>query len=276
MDVKGYDAPASASTFTSAPALANMVRSMSKVSKATKRKNTRRERYERRFLPGTTASPQLVYALGGLGAVGLGGGFWGQFGNAFRKTPLAIAPWEYAPWLLAGGAVVLGLSIWVGTSAAPAVRVGSGGVADEEGAGRRIAWWRVASIKLEDGVLRVRGEDEGGVEVAIAMPLRGLSSAAAWVVSEASRRVPDVVDLSDADRGAIGSADDDAGEGVPVTPLQLVGKRCSASTKLVAYEPDARVCPLCERVYHATRVPSACVCGASLEHLAPAASEQGA
>ncbi len=237
------------------------------MAKVSKRKSSKRDRYERRFIPGSTANPQLVYAIGGVGAVALGAGFWGQFGSALHKTAVVVEPWPNTPWLLAGGAVVLGLAIWIGTSGAPAVRVGSGGVAEEKGAGRRIAWWRVESIKLEDRVLMVRGEDEGGVDTAIGLPLRGFADAAAWVVSEATDRVAEALDLSDADRAAIGAADPDAGETVDATPLQLVGKRCASSNKLVAYEPDARVCSTCERVYHKLSVPAECACGASLAHL---------
>ena len=46
-----------------------------------------------------------------------------------------------------------------------------------------------------------------------------------------------------------------------------MGKHCSASGKVIAFEPDARVCPRCERVFYRTSVPAACDCGASLAEL---------
>jgi hypothetical protein len=43
-----------------------------------------------------------------------------------------------------------------------------------------------------------------------------------------------------------------------------VGKHCASSGKVIAFEPDARLCPRCERVYYKTSVPAECECGASL------------
>jgi hypothetical protein len=56
----------------------------------------------------------------------------------------------------------------------------------------------------------------------------------------------------------------DAGVVVPLGDVQVVGKRCAASGKIIAFEPDARVCPQCERVYHKAHLPKACACGATL------------
>jgi hypothetical protein len=47
----------------------------------------------------------------------------------------------------------------------------------------------------------------------------------------------------------------------------VVGKHCADSGTVIAYEPDARVCPRCERVYHKAHVPETCACGGSLEGL---------
>jgi hypothetical protein len=51
-----------------------------------------------------------------------------------------------------------------------------------------------------------------------------------------------------------------------------VGKRCAESDVIISYEPDARVCPRCERVYHKDHVPKSCVCGASLAEVKAPAS----
>jgi hypothetical protein len=53
----------------------------------------------------------------------------------------------------------------------------------------------------------------------------------------------------------------------PLEPPQVVGRHCAESGKVIAYEPDARVCVRCERVFHRTSMPDVCACGASLEHL---------
>jgi hypothetical protein len=36
---------------------------------------------------------------------------------------------------------------------------------------------------------------------------------------------------------------------------------------MIAYEPDARVCPACERVFHKDKVPRKCLCGTDLSKL---------
>jgi hypothetical protein len=40
------------------------------------------------------------------------------------------------------------------------------------------------------------------------------------------------------------------------------------------YEPDARVCPLCERVYFKRSVPNKCKCGNDIHALRPATIEE--
>ena len=52
-----------------------------------------------------------------------------------------------------------------------------------------------------------------------------------------------------------------------------MGKKCAATGKTISYEPDARVCPRCERVYMRRSVPKKCKCGNSLVHLRPKSSE---
>lgn len=238
------------------------------MAKPTKRKQSKQhQRWEKRFLPRSTTSPALVYALGGVGALALGGGFWGQFGSSLHKVAEDFEPWPYAPWVLAGGAVLLGASIWVGTSGAASVRVGSGGVAEERGQGRRIAWWAVDAITFEDGALVVQGKGESDEHESIRLSLVALPEAAALVLKEATARIPDKVSLSEEERAKVPSSRKEDGESITPAPLQLVGKRCNKSDKIIAYEPDARVCPQCERIYRKESVPRKCACGASLSHL---------
>ncbi len=230
-----------------------------------KKKPGKRERTERRFVPQATTNRYVVYVVGGVGASALGAGLFGQFGNYIRQTE--IEPFQYAPWILAVGAVLLGVAIWIGTSTEAAIRVGPGGIAEERGQTRRMPWWRVEDVGGDADVIVVRGKDETGAEMTVRLSRRALPGALAWVVKEARDRARDKVELSDSAIAAIGKPSKDAGEVVPCPPLQVVGRRCAKSDKIIAYEPDARVCPKCERVYHKERVPKTCECGASLDAL---------
>jgi hypothetical protein len=227
-----------------------------------------RERTERRFVPRSTMSPWVVYAIGWVGAIVLGGGVWGQFGNAFRKTQ--IDPLEWAPWLLAAGAVLVGIAIWIGTSTDAAVRVGVAGVGEERGGTtQRMPWWRVEDVSGTVDFVIVRGKDESGAEMSVRFSNRATPGAVAWVVREARDRAPEQFEVGDDVVKAIGKPSKDMGEVVPCPPLQVVGRRCAESDVVISYEPDARVCPRCERVYHKDHVPKNCVgCEASLEDLA--------
>jgi hypothetical protein len=235
---------------------------MGKVS----RRKQRKERFERRFVPSSTTDYRIVYIVGGLGSIGLGAGFYGQWGYTMGTTLTEPAP--YSMWILAAGALILGIAIWIGTSAESIVRVGSAGVGEEKsGVVRRIAWHALESVKFENGVLVVHGKDEGHVATTIRVKHATAPQAVAWIASQARERVPDAVELSKSERSTIGDPSKKGGEWAEPPPLQVVGKRCVVSDKIIAYEPDARVCPRCERVYHRSHVPSACECGNSLAHL---------
>ncbi len=208
--------------------------------------------------------PKVVYGIGVVGSLLLGAGVWGQFGNLFRKQE--IESLSAAPWILAAGALVLGVAIWLGTSAADALRVGAGGVAIERGT-QRIPWWAIDKITGSASALEVRGKGENGETLSITFENRAVPGALAWVLKEARARVPDVIDLEEDDAAAIGTASKLVGEEVAAPPLQLVGKKCAKSGKTIAYEPDARVCGRCERIYHRQSVPKTCECGFNLQHL---------
>src|SRR5262249_30416408 len=95
--------------------------------------------------------------------------------------------------------------------------------------------------------------------------------AAAWIVKEASERIPGVIAAMDID---VAAARPDSGAVLHLDPVQVVGRRCASSSKIIAYEPDARVCVRCERVYFKENVPTECACGANLEHLRPHAMRE--
>lgn len=237
-----------------------------------KKKSTKpRERTERRFVPRSTASAKVVYAIGAVGALVLGAGVFAQFGNALRKTQ--IEPVSWAPWVLAAGAVIVGVAIWIGTSTDAAIRVGVAGIAEERNPVLRIPWWAVEEVAGDADMVVVRGKDEHGAELIIKVTRRALPEAIPWVVREARDRAPEQVEITQAAIKVIGKPSKEAGEVVPCPPLQVVGRHCEESDKVISYEPDARVCPRCERVYHKDHVPKSCVCGQSLADLRAPESE---
>jgi hypothetical protein len=232
---------------------------MAKKSKSGKTGNKPRERRERRFEPETGARPGLVYALGAVGALAMGAGTWETLGPLFSDGP---EPLKAGRYVLAAGAVLASVAIWIGTSGEPVIRVGDGGVATEKGGVRRLPWYAIERVELVDGAVKVSGTDDAGIKLILSASLAAQPQAAAWIVREARDRVPAVVSVpADA---ALPTPATAAGQVVPLEPPQVVGKHCAASGKVIAYEPDARICTRCERVYHKASVPPACQCGAPL------------
>jgi hypothetical protein len=231
-------------------------------------KKAKRERHERRFLPHATTSPLLVYAVGVVGALALGAGSWAQWGRIVFGGAEGSLPFGW--WVLAGGAVLTGLAIWFGTSGEPLLRVGDGGIVVEKGGffgtlpPRRMPWHALESLAYEgeSGAVVARGRDDAGLELVLRARIASHPQAVAWMVREARARVPAAVQLGD--EVALPEAREDAGEPLVLDPVQVVGKRCAASGTILAFEPDARVCPRCERVYHKDHVPAECACGGSL------------
>jgi hypothetical protein len=239
-----------------------MVRGRMAKKKPAKRAKAR-ERRERRFEPRATTNPLVVYVIGALGAVAMGAGSWGQFGYLLQDG--APAPFAYAPYILALGALLVGAAIWRGTSGEPALRVGDGGLAVERGGLRRLPWYAIERIEWREEAVRVTGTSDDGAAMTIVARSSSQPQAAAWIVKEARERIPKVVDVPD--DATLTAASASAGESLPLDPPQVVGKHCAATGKVIAYEPDARLCPRCERIYHKTGVPETCECGASLAGL---------
>jgi hypothetical protein len=237
---------------------------MAKKSKSAK--NARpKERRERRLLPRASTSRAVVYLVGAVGSMAMGAGAWEQFAVLLREG--APEPVKFAPYVLAAGALLVGVAIWVGTSNEAPLRVGDGGLAVEKGGIRRMPWYAVENVEWRSDGVRVTGKDEGGGSMTLAASLANHGQAAAWIVREARERVPGVVHVPD--DAPLPPPLASAGEMLAVEPPQVVGKHCAVSGKVIAYEPDARVCVKCERVYHKAHVPDVCECGASLESLRP-------
>lgn len=240
-----------------------------------KRKSAGAKRMERRFLPVAATNPWIVRVLGALGALALGAGIYGYLyasgeGHAFAED--ASDKMRSIPsYLIAGGAVIMGLCIWLGTSGEAPVRVGDPGIAVERGETRRMPWWAIEKISWQSGALAliVSGRDESFRDWTFKVPLKAHPEAVGWIVAEAKRRIPKKLEM---DRGLLKNmppAREHAGTRIELEPLQVVGRKCAASGKTISYEPDARVCPRCERVYFKRSVPNKCKCGAEIGHLRP-------
>lgn len=223
------------------------------------------ERIDRRFSPIATTSPRLLYALlvGGAACIGVG-----VYAHFFRAEWAKVDPAPWAFWPMAVGGFLVAAAIWFSTNGDAALRVGDPGVAEERSGVRRIPWHALESIKYDDArsALVVTGKDEADQPFSFKISVRAHRDAAARLLHDADERVPSAIDVPEQVRSDIGAADPNAGLRIK-EPLQLVGKRCVVSGKVIAYEPDARVCPQCDRVYHKRHVPKTCACGASLVEL---------
>ena len=234
---------------------------MAKKTKAGGRERPR-ERREQRFEARPNATPLVSHGLGALGALAMGAGAWGQFGSLV--TDAGPEPLKGAAYILFGGSLAVAAAIWLGTSGEPVLRVGDGGIGIEKGQIRRIPWHGVERIEWRGEAVRVTGKDQSGVAVTLVVPVAKQPQAAAWIVKEARERVPSVVDVPE---GTVPAAVASVGQAISLDPVQVVGMHCAASDQIISYEPDARVCRRCERVYIKTQVPDTCACGASLADL---------
>lgn len=236
-------------------------------------KPRKRTRQERRFLPQSATNHLLVYLIGGLGALGLGAGVWGYwFGTKPEDAAAAAAAASgISPVFIlsVSGALLTVIAIWLGTSGDPALRVGDAGIGLEKGELSRMPWYNLGTISWESGAaaLVVSGKDEHDKAVTFKVSTRSHGPAAAWILKEAQDRVPKAVDMPKDAIDKLSPAPANEGQVINLPATQVVGKRCAKSGTLIGYEPDARVCPRCERVYHKASVPPKCKCGENLRHL---------
>ena len=136
-------------------------------------------------------------------------------------------------------------------------------------------WWGVEKITFDSSALAllVTGKDDAGLDWSFKVLLKSHPDAVAWIVKEASERIPNNVDVSDELREKLPLAAPYAGTLVDLEPLQVVGRKDAITGKTISYEPDACVCAQCERVYAKRSVPKKCKCGNSLVHLRPKDAE---
>jgi len=250
------------------------------------------QRTERRFVAQSANNPWLVRGLGVLGATTLGAGAYAYlYGESFKKAaeaartsagsnvgvPAEALRMEAMPlYMIAFAAVVIGITIWLGTSSDTPLRVGAPGIAMERGEVRRMPWWGISQITWESGnlALVISGKDEAGSSWTFKVSVKSHAEAVGWIVKEALDRIPKVVDIRDEVLEKLPSAGAHAGMKIDLEPLQVVGKKDALTAKIISYEPDGRVCTRCERVYHKRSVPKKCKCGNSLVHLRGSIAEE--
>ena len=160
---------------------------MAKKAKAAAKREKPRERKERQFEPAALTSAWNVYIVGGVGSLLMGAGAWGQFGSLM--TDGGPEPFKYAPYVLAAGALLVGVAIWIGTSGEPALRVGDGGVAVVKGGIRRMPWYAIEHVEWSDDAVVVTGKDDIGVAMTVTASLKTHPQAAAWIINRAKEAI---------------------------------------------------------------------------------------
>lgn len=216
------------------------------------RKRAPKPRQERRFLPDPTQTSRGIALLGFAGAGLLGAGVYGQW--------IQKEPWPYAAALVAAGAATVAASMFLGDRGLKPLRVGDAGVALEDGAElARLAWCDIERVEVVDSKLVLRGKPR-----AVELPLSAYQRGVARLLAEGVSRLPSVFTI---DRSALGLPEpkDADGELLPIEGVQIAGRHCAASGKVIAFERDARVCPGCAQLYLERHVPELCVtCGERL------------
>ncbi|HET9958522.1 MAG TPA: hypothetical protein VFQ61_28705 [Polyangiaceae bacterium] len=227
---------------------------MTATKKAKKKQSApKRERRERRFTAEPTYASRVTAFAGMGGALVLGAGVYAQW---IRDEALS-----YAPVLVASGAAVLAWALWKSGGPLANVRVGEAGVAlEKDNELNRLLWCDIERIALDKSDLLIRGKN-----AQLRFPLDAHQRAAAWIVSEAGQRVPDVVALSRAEIERLPQTKDSDGELVNIEDVQVAGRHCKATGKPISFEREARLCPTCGEAYLKDHVPKKCLtCNAEL------------
>jgi hypothetical protein len=207
------------------------------------------KRTERRFTaePGSRANFQAL--IGGLGVAALGAGTYATW---MPDSPMAVAP-----YLFGGGTLAFIAAMVMGSADAHPIRVGDAGVAVERGGQQpeRIAWYEVESIGVDE---RDRVVVKGASKTIVA-PIAYHAGAAAWIVREGLERVPKRVTVPAERVGEITRGVDEHGSVIAVDPIQVAGRRCKASSAIISFERDARICERCGEAYDKKHAPAQCL-----------------
>ena len=182
----------------------------------------------------------IVMSLGGLA---LGAGVYSQF--------VSDAAFTYAPYILATGVVFVCLYLLFGDAKGSTLHVGDMGIGfEEQGKTNHTQWYEVQGLELTPTSLRVLTEGRP-----LDVPLKAHALAAKRIASEALRRVPKRIELSDSALDKIGEPSSSEGERIGVDPPQVTNERCTASGKALTFEKDVRMCSRCMALYHRAGVP---------------------
>jgi hypothetical protein len=224
---------------------------MTAIKKA--KKHIKRERKERRFAPEETYASRITVYVGMLGALLLGAGVYAEW---IREEPR-----HYGPYLVGVGILLFTGSLWKGVADVGKVRIGDGGVALERNSDlARILWCDIERVSIDAGQVVVKGK-----ETTLSFPLEAHPKATSWLVTEGGRRVPDVISVKRAEIEKLPEPKEFDGEILDVEELQVAGRHCRASGKPIAFERDARLCPMCGESYLKDQVPKKCLtCQAEL------------
>lgn len=207
---------------------------------------------ERRFLPEGRLSP-LAWVVASAGCLLMGFGIYGVWLASFNEPS--------APWYMLAGIITIIAALIVARLQRRVVHVGDAGIALlQRGQNVRIPWWQIETITLSGNKLRIEG-----AEHSVVLPFGEHGQAAAWILREADRRIPERVKKPDKKPKHLPRRDRNAGKKVPVHGMNVVGLRCSLSGETFEAESDARLCPSCGALFHHDHVPEKCSqCGRRL------------
>ncbi len=222
-------------------------RKMASKKRAKKRNAKKLERKEQRFEPAPTHASWGSFAVGAVGAALLGAGVYAQW--------LVDEPYGYGLSLVGVGAAGLLGGLWLGNQGLGPLHVGDAGIATEQGEElTRIPWCEIQSVSLSTDTLIVKTGDST-LSIALGEHPQGTS----LIVKEIAKRLPARLKLSEAQRDALPKVSRRDGETRIVTELQVAGKRCAASSEIVTFEKDARLCPNCGELFARSHTPNECV-----------------
>jgi hypothetical protein len=202
---------------------------------------------ERRLVAHGQQVNPLTLAAGGLGALLLGAGTYSRW--------LSQAPADWASMALGFGALGTVYFAWQINREGPAVRVGDAGVAIETGSEvQRLLWCDIDRIAIEGTDLVLSGT---GPTLRVATTTHPLATA--WILKEAAERLPAIIAVPPKFVDGLPKPGAKDGAVNQVASLQTTGRRCAKSRKVIKYERDARLCPVCTQVYLKDHVPATCV-----------------
>jgi hypothetical protein len=170
-------------------------------------------------------------------------------------------PRPFAVYLLAVGALGLIYGLWVNGRDARPVRVGDAGLAFEQGGEiQRFPWYDMKRIRIQGGAVVIEHSRR-----TVKVHTVAHAAAAAILIEEAARRIPDRLEISPNQKSALPKVDRASLERLRVMDLQVVGRHCRASDEPIKLEEDARLCPRCGALYSKEHLPQACVeCGGAV------------